>query len=194
MSELAGVASSDQSLLTSGYWADVSDSVKSSVLSKPNEIDGFWDSTSSAYMKNVDSYCFGETSVKSGVTSQNEDQLDEFESMKSWFLESVNDFAEKQGENVNLSAQPILSPPTAHEAPCQPPEHRIGSSDVSMMSVENVEPVKPTTMETCAEFCEPTTPTTSVEFLNSTTPKKPTEPIVAPVTPAGIPNLWDHML
>ena len=74
MSELAGVASSDQSSVTSGYWADVSDSVKSSVLSKPNEIDGFWDSTSSAYMKNVDSYCFGETSVKSGVKSQNEDQ------------------------------------------------------------------------------------------------------------------------
>ena len=85
-----------------GYTADVSSSNCSSKLSRSTNRDEF-DSTTSWFLENVDSYCLEENTAHN---SQNmvksfdieEDVMPQFDSTGSWFLDNVNEFQKKNSK------------------------------------------------------------------------------------------------
>ena len=93
-----------------GYSADVSSSNCSSKLSRPSNREEF-DSTTSWFLENVDSYCLEENATRG---SQNlveneivgEGELPQFDSTGSWFLDNVKDFQEK---SQVVDHAPVLS-------------------------------------------------------------------------------------
>ena len=92
----------------SGYSADVSSGSSLSKLSNSSCLKGEnvkFDSTSSSFLENVNSYC----GVAQG--SPESVELEEFESTKSWFLENVNAYSQSQDVSMvsgDENAQPKL--------------------------------------------------------------------------------------
>ena len=89
----------------SGYSADVSAESSVSKLSNPSSVkdeSAKFDSTSSSFLENVNSYC---AEAHGSLESVKVDECDEFESTKSWFLENVNAYGQSQEVSSSMVSE-----------------------------------------------------------------------------------------